>query len=520
MNFRCTAAILIFLMGGCAVIAQTPNVKSDRVEILNADRWDFDQHVAPGAQRLIGDVRFKQADALMHCDSAYFYDDQRVEAFGHVGIQQGDTLEITGDRLSYSGKDRTATITGHVRLSDPGMLLTSDALRYDLLGHRADYDTGAQIVSARDGNTLTSKHGAYLAEQHRFIFSGDVRIEHPDRTITADTLHYITTTGIARFFGPTHIVQGTTHMYCERGSYDTRAGNGRFTKAGQISTSGQTLTGDSLHYDRETGEGLGWGHVQVTDTASDMIVRGELGRHLQQEGRSMITGRAELVMLMGNDSLFMHADTLFALQDSIRGKRVIARQHVRFFKSDLQGVCDTMTYSDRDSLIVLRGSPFLWSNTDQINGDTVRIKMCNGHAERLYAEGDAFLISQADSIHFDQVTGTIMTGYFRDDHLARLVAEGNSRTAYFAREKRDGVERTTGLNRADCSRIEVGLDSGKVSSVSFITAPDAVLYPLDQAPAEDLQLKGFVWNVAARPKDREDIFREMPSVEAVPIEGK
>ena len=387
-------------------------------------------------------------------------------------------------------------------------------------GHRADYDTGAQIVSARDGNTLTSEHGAYLASEHRFIFSGNVRIEHPDRTITADTLHYITTTGIAQFFGPTHIVQGTTHMYCERGSYDTRAGNGRFTKAARIISNGQTLTGDSLHYDRDTGVGLGWGHVQVTDTASDMIVRGELGRHLQKDGRSMITGRAELVMLMGKDSLFLHADTLFAMQDSIRGKRVIARQHVRFFKSDLQGVCDTMTYSDRDSLIVLRGTPFLWSNTDQINGDTVRIKMHNGHADRLFADGNAFLISQADSTHFDQVTGTSMTGFFQDDRLVRLVAEGNSRTAYFAREKKDGVERTTGLNRADCSRIEVGLDSGKVSTVSFITQPDAVLYPLDKAPPDEVRLKGFVWNVAARPLDREDIFREIPSVEAVPIAGQ
>jgi lipopolysaccharide export system protein LptA len=502
-------------------MAQTaPPSTGDRVEILNADRWDFDQHVAPGAQRLIGHVRFKQADALMHCDSAYLYADQRVEAFGHVQVQQGDTLEITGDRLRYSGQDRTAVITGHVRLSDPDMVLTSDALRYDMREHRADYDSGARIVSARDGNTLTSMHGAYLAAEHRFIFSGNVRIEHPDRTITADTLHYFTTTGLARFFGPTHIIQGTTHMYCERGSYDTRAGRGRFTKAGRIISEDQTLTGDSLHYDREKGEGLGWGHVQVADTTNDMTVRGEFGRHLQQEGRSMITGRAELVMLMGKDSLFLHADTLFATQDSLHGRQVMARRNVRFFKSDLQGVCDTMTYSARDSLIVLRGTPFLWSNTDQINGDIVRIKMRNGHADRLFADGDAFLISRADSVHFDQVTGTDMTGFFRDDRLARLIAEGNCRTAYFARERKDGVEVTTGLNRADCSRIEVGLDSGKVSTVSFITQPDAVLYPLDKAPAEDLRLKGFVWNWAARPTGPEDIFRESPSADVAPGAGQ
>jgi hypothetical protein len=194
--------------------------------------------------------------------------------------------------------------------------------------------------------------------------------------------------------------------------------------------------------------------------------------------------------------------------DSIQGRHMIARRNVRFFKNDLQGVCDSMTYMEKDSLILLRGNPFLWSTADQISGDTIRIKLRDGHAHRLFVDGNAFLAGQADTAHFDQVTGTTMTGFFHDGRLSRLIAEGNSRTAYFAREKKDGEERITGLNRADCSRIIVGLDSGTVSTVTFITQPDAVLYPLEQAPAEELRLKGFVWNAEARPEDHEAIFRE------------
>lgn len=490
------------------VHAQGQGESGARIEILGADRWEFDDRLAKGAQRLIGDVRFKHQDAVMRCDSAYLFEDQHVQAHGHVAIQQGDTLHITGDRLDYTGSDRTAVITGNVRLRDPGMTLTTDALVYDLRTNTARYTTGARIVSGRDGNTLTSRNGSYLAAAHRFIFSGDVVLDHPERRIEADTLHYTTSTGVAEFFGPTRITQGDLRMWCERGSYDTRTERGRFTRGGRIVSDGQELRGDSLHYDRKSGEGLGWGHVTVVDTANDLLVRGDFGRHLQASGRSMVTGHAELVMRMGEDSLFLHGDTLFASTDSSGGRLVNARRGVRFFKDDLQGVCDTMTYAERDSLIRLFGAPFLWSGKDQISGRHIRIALREGHPHRLFVEGDAFLAAQADSTHFDQVTGTTITGFFRADQLDHLIAEGNCRTVYFARDKKEGVERLIGMNRADCSRLQVQLDSSGVSAITFITKPDATLYPIAKAPADEQQLKGFVWNDVARPRDRLSIFKE------------
>ncbi len=476
------------------------------MEILGTDALEYDRTIS-GAQRLIGHVLLKHADALMRCDSAHLFEDQTVHAFSRVAIDQGDTLHITGDRLEYSGRTRSATITGNVHLTDPGMELTTTALTYDLGSRTARYTNGATIVSRREQNTLTSRNGAYLASAHRFIFSGAVQLRHPERTIDADTLHYTTSSGVAEFFGPTTITQGRTRMFCERGSYDTRKGRGRFTRAARIVDGPQELRGDSLHYDKNSGMGEAWGHVAVMDTANDLLVRGHIGRHWQNDGRSMITGQAELVMLMNGDSLFLHADTLFASKDSSGGKRILARQGVRFFKSDMQGVCDTLTYAERDSLITMRGAPYLWSGTDQISGRTISITLSDGKAHRLLVERDGLLASSVDSAHFDQVSGITITGEFLNDQLHRIVAEGNSRTVYFVEEKgADAVERITGMNRADCSRIDVRLDSGKVSTVSFITKPDAVMYPLDKAPPDQLRMKGFVWNEAARPRERSDIF--------------
>lgn len=480
---------------------------SGQVEILNADVWEFDEVLAPGAQRLKGNVRFKHADALMHCDSAYLYKDQRVDAYGRVRIDQGDTLHVDADRLRYIGKDRMAHLDGNVRLRDRDMELTTPSLDYDMRAKRAVYLNGGRIVSQKESNTLTSGTGVYLADQRRFIFSRDVLLEHPGRTITADTMHYVTSTGIAEFFGPTTITQPGTTINTLRGNYDTRNERARFTKRSSVLSKGRYLEGDSMHFDKRSGLGLAWGNVLVSDTANDMVAHGDEGWYDQINDSTMITGHAELVMILGGDSLFMHGDTLFTGPDSLgTGRRVQAHRGVRFFKSDLQGACDTLVYSDTDSLIRMYNAPVLWNAADQITGDHIRIELKDGKAHRLHVLENALLMSQADSVHFDQVTGTTMTGYFTDNALRRLIAEGNSRTVYFAREKKGDEEKIIGVNRADCSRIEVALVEGRVNTVSFLERPDAVLYPLDKAPPEELRMQGTVWRGDQRPLDRADIF--------------
>ncbi|MBK6832550.1 MAG: hypothetical protein IPG92_18265 [Flavobacteriales bacterium] len=282
-----------------------------RVEILNADTWQFDDGLAAGAQRLKGNVRFKHADAIMQCDSAHLYQDQRVDAFGHVTIDQGDSMHVDAERLRYSGQDRMARLEGSVRLRNGDMELTTPALDYDLRGRRAVYTQGGRIVSQREGNTLTSNAGTYFADQRRFVFSRNVRLDHPERTIASDTMHYVTSTGVSEFFGPTTITQGNTVIKTLRGEYNTRTERARFTRRSSVLTKGRMLEGDSLHYDRKSGVGEAWGNVAVTDSSGDVRALGDVGRYEELTERSMITGRAELVMRMGADTLFLHGDTLF-----------------------------------------------------------------------------------------------------------------------------------------------------------------------------------------------------------------
>lgn len=516
LTVRMHRSILILFLLACTGTGfgqSSTASENGRIELLNADRGEYDDRIAPGAQRLKGNVRFRHKDALMRCDSAYLYHDQRLRAFGHVAIDQGDTLHVEAERANYNGNDRMARLEGQVLMRNSDMELSTPALDYDMRNRRAVYTAGGRIVSRSGGNVLTSNVGTYLTDARRFIFSRNVLLAHPERTITSDTMHYTTSTGVAEFFGPTEIVQKSTTIHTLRGHYDTRNERARFTKRSTIDNEGRTLAGDSLHYDRKTGEGKAWGQVLVSDTASDMIVRGDEGRYNEITERAVITGHAELELWMDKDTLFLHGDTLFTTPDSA-GKRVQAHRHVRFFRNDMQGACDTLIYSEADSLISLFNDPILWSGTDQITGDHIRIALRNGKADKLYVEHDAFLVSQVDSIHFDQVTGTDMTGTFEDDGLRSLFVEGNARTVYFAEEMKEGVESIMGVNRADCSRIRVELKDGKVNTVTFLDRPDAILYPLEKVPLEELRMQGSDWRIEERPTDRADIFRSVAGAAA------
>lgn len=478
-----------------------------RIEVLHADVWEFDQQLVPGAQRLLGDVRFKHADAVMRCDSAYLFEDQHVDAYGHIRIVQGDTLTITGDRLLYDGASRTATLDGAVELSDPGSTLTTDHLLYDLGSRTATYATGGRIVGRTRGDTLTSVHGTYLADPRTFIFSRDVILSHPERHIRSDSLHFFTRTSVVEFLGPTVIDQDGSRITCTHGIYDTRTRRAWFDKHAVVRDGPRELQGDSVVYDAAEGTGRAWGAVQVRDTTSGTLVTGSVGYYDRSTDRSWVTGQAELNMRIGGDTLHLHADTLFATPAEIKDRhRIVARRNARFFKPDLQGACDTLIYSDADSVIHMFHRPVLWNDADQITGDTVRITMKNGHAHRLFVDGGAFLASRVDSAHFDQVTGRKMTGYFLNDELARVVAEGNARTVYYAKETKEGVERLAGVNRAECSSLEVRVANGEVKSVTFLNGPDAVLYPIGKAPQDELLLDGFMWRGDERPSTCADIF--------------
>ncbi len=492
--------------------------KSDRIEILNVDSSIYDKAKFGNMRILYGNVQFRHEHALMYCDSAYQYLDSNVmHAFSRVRVNQGDTVTLTGKRLFYNGDNQLAQVFENVVLTDRKMKLNTNRLDYNLNTDIASYTDSATTVDSE--NHLTSRAGYYYSGSKDLLFKKDVVLINPRYTMTCDTLRYNTLHHIATFLSPTYIRSKENTIYTERGWYNTEKENTYLDSGSYLLTKTQKLVGDSILYNRTTGIGRGFRNVSVTDTVNKVIISGDYAEHHELSDSSFVTGRTMLTQIFEKDSLFMHGDTLFAIPDTSipvdakgeRKKMLLAFHHVKMFKADMQGKCDSLVYNFRDSTIRMFTDPVLWSGLNQLTADSIIIQTANGHIDKVYLNSASFIASRADStkkgitdsLQFNQIRGKHMTGYFEDNKLNHILVEGNGQTIYYGKNSKDKM---VGVNRAECSDLMIYVNENKVKSITLLKKPDATFYPIKELSTKELRLKGFSWQFIKKPLSKEDIF--------------
>lgn len=470
-------------------------------------------------QRLIGEVMFEHQGMVMTCDSAHFYQAANsLEAYGHVHISQGDSINCWGEFLKYDGNTRKAELTKNVRMTDGDMTLSTEAISYDMSAKVASYVSGGKIIS--QNNTLTSQIGIYSTEAKAFSFKKNVVLLNPLYTMNCDTLVYMPVSKVSYFHGPTTIkaTNNSNIIYCENGFYDTNADVCQFQKNARIVTQTQTLRGDSIWYNRKIGLGKAIRNVEIIDTTQNLTIRGDLATHDENKDISLVTGHALYIQSFETDSLYLHADTLksITIHDSAETKRsrkdtvrkelpriVLGYHNVSFYKPDLQGRCDSLSWTSIDSTMHLFGQPVLWSGGSQLTAEQITIQTANGKILRMDMDKSAFIISKEDSTRFNQIKGRHMTGYFRNNELYNIYVDGHGQTLYYAKDK--GL--LIGVNRADCSRLSIEVKDNDVQSISFYDKPEAILYPPLDLPPKEALLKDFIWRGAEQPLSVDDLLK-------------
>ncbi len=491
--------VICFLTIGTLAFAQK---SVSKITIKQADKGYYRQSNPP-KNRLVGHVVFEHDGALLYCDSAWLYSEaNRVEAFSNVRIEQ-DTLWLYSDYLNYDGTTRLGLAKRNVKLQDPSMSLTTEAMVFDRNQNIASYSTGGTIVN--QNNTLFSQIGTYFTRTQTFLFLNEVELKNPKYTLLTDTLNYQTVNRIARFTGPTRIISDSnSRIYSEKGQYDTRNDLAIFTKSNEIWNDGKQLKGDSIFYNKAIGFGQVFGHMWLLDTAQKSLVRGQLGEYTENPQTAKVHDLPYYALFDDiTDTLFIHGEWLKFQTDTVGGDLLQIFPKVGIFKSDLQGRCDSLIYSSIDSSFRMFESPVLWSDESQISGDTIKLGMRNGALDSLFVLGNAFTMSSDTLNQYNQVRGKKMKGDFVDGQLHKMYSFGNGQTAYYAKEENGDY---IGLYRADCSNILIHFANKKVNRVSFLVKPDSKLYPMSKIPPEEQQLSGFNPRFLERPKSKNDIF--------------
>ncbi len=478
--------------------------KKEKIRILNANSMQYNRQLGE-VRRLIGDVRLVHENTYLNCDSAWLYQKANmVEAYGNIFISRGDTLKLYGDYLKYSGETKMAELKNNVKLIDKETTLTTRNLDFDLNSDLGYYYGGGHIINGEDD--LTSINGIYDSKQKLFHFQDSVVVVNPDYVIHADTMQYQTETKITTFFGPTEITGDSSYIYCEYGWFDTENDISRFSGNAVLIDRNQIIQGDSLFYDKGAGIGEAYGNVIYKDTTQNIVLLGNVGYFQRKPEYSMLTDSAVFVQIMeGDDSLFLHADTLVSGLDSTGTTKIMSAYHgVRLYSEGLQGMSDSLSYSFSDSVIRFYGSPVIWASDSQMTSDYILLRTKNRKADMMEMYGSSFIVTMEDSVHFNQIKGKNMVGYFKDNEMYRIDVTGNGQTIYFP------VEDSTiiGQNYAESSDIVLYIKENRINRIKLINAPDGILNPTSKIRDEDTRLEGFLWREYLRPKKYADIFKD------------
>ena len=503
---------ILCLFGFCLVAQVQPRRNAaqpakSKVYLLHADVLKKSKdNPDPDAQILVGNVSFRHDSIYMYCDSACFYEKTNsLEAFDNVKMEQGDTLFLYGDYLFYDGNTQIAKVRNNVRMENRTTTLTTDSLNYDRIANLGYFFDGGTLMD--EENVLTSDWGEYSPATKMSVFNYEVELVNPQFTLTSDTLRYNTATKIANIVGPSDIDSDENHIYSELGYYYTQQGQAELLNRSVLSNGGKTMVGDSLFYDRNKGVGEAFYNVEFVDTINKNMLMGNYCYYNQKVGRAFATDEAMAVDFSQGDSLFIHADTLqmftFNLDTDSVFREARAYHKVRFYRSDVQGVCDSLVFSAKDSCLTMYRDPILWNKRQQLLGEQIMIYMNDSTIDWAHIQNQALSVERLDSANYNQVTGKEMKAFFKDGEMNQVDVIGSVRLVYYPMEKDSTY---IGMNISETSQLSMFIENRKLKKMIMSPKSNGTLYPMSQIPSDKKRLDNFAWFDYVRPLSKNDIF--------------
>ena len=489
---------------------QTPpdTVQKTKVNLVIADRQLFNQSFNDQIILWKGNVIFRHDSTFMYCDSAYYYqEDQFLEAFSQVRLEQGDTLFVYGDYLFYDSNRELAQLRHNVRMvniqqDSSEVILYTDSLDYDRQADIGYYFKGGRIVDAE--NELLSIYGQYSPNTKIAVFRDSVKMTNPNFILYSDTLVYSTETKIAHITGPSIIESDSGIIHTSRGWYNTQDNTSLMLDRSKVFSGNRELVGDSLLYDRNSGIGQAYGNVSIIDTVQKTIMTGHYGYYNEKTDYAFVTDSACAIEYSQGDSLFLHADTLELVTIDSTARILRAFSGARFYRVDIQGICDSLRFNTKDSVLHMYGKPVLWNERQQLFGDTIIIFMNDSTVDYVHVPTSAFVVQEVEPDYYNQLGGNELKAFFKGRDIERIHIDGNAESIFYPFEQDSTL---LGHNYTQSSYLSIKFYEGKFDSLKIWPSPTGKMTPIPELTTEQKTLKKFAWHEELRPVDRFDIFR-------------
>lgn len=203
------------------------------------------------------------------------------------------------------------------------------------------------------------------------------------------------------------------------------------------------------------------------------------------------------------DSLNVTADSVSVAVDTTKYGFAFARGNVKIFRRDIQVRCDSMHYSDLDSIARFYKDPVIWNEESrQYYSDSLAVLIKKGRVDRASLMSNAFVVTQEDSLLYDQIkSAEIMAFFDSTSALRRFDALGGATAVFFLREN----DRLATVNKVESKMLSGNFVKGNIDRIYYYDSPKNDAYPVVQFPQQERYLKGFRWIPELRPTGKQDI---------------
>lgn len=511
-------------------VGHTSLVQGDSLKIF-ADTLTYDSE--SGQADLLGRVLLVNGNQRLRTDSLHYHTRTKIATYTTGAFLENLATRMYSQRGYYHVQEETIYFKDSVRVQDPQFRLKADSLYYKVRENKA-YFTGPTLIRQQKANLyceegyydLVAQKGLftrnaqfadstrqaqateiyYQAQPERIVLRGDGLYKEGSRFVSGDTLDYSTVSGDFLVRGNGFLQDGQQTIQSEGIDYNTKTERFKTLGRAKVQDGAQFLEADQIIGTDSSEVAIVVGHVVWRDTSARVVLTCDSAAYQRSAGYFMAMGSPPLLMqVIDGDTLFLVADRIRAERggDKDSTRQIHAYHHVLIFKSDLQASCDSLTYSERDSLFTFFGDPVIWSDTSQFTADTISIRMAEQAIDSIFLRRQALILNTPDEQYFNQVKGRLITASFISGELAKMDVVGNAESVYYAQEENGEY---LGVNSSVCSEMVLLFADNQVQDIYYLREPESVMYPMDQVDHGSLRLDGFRWRIREKPLNLSDLM--------------
>ncbi|WP_255498622.1 OstA-like protein [Dysgonomonas sp. ZJ709] len=449
----------------------------------------------------------------------------RLQNLGYYfdgGMLVDSLNELTSYWGQYEPDLKMATFIDSVILLNPNFKLYSDTLKYNTGTKIATILSPSTILS--DSGTIYTSRGWYntVTDKSMLLNQSTVVNKEGNQYLRGDSIFYNKAEGYGEVFG-NMFLQDTTKHFILRGHYGFYNERTNYAMATDSAFAIDYSQGDSLYIHADTLKLITVSEMKLRETPIDSTLAPSVkADSIQTDSVNTDLIKMDSIhtdMQPAFDSISPDSTALARRlpslpprvpdkSDSIKVdyREIKAYHGVRFYRSDMQGVCDSMQFNSKDSVLYLYRDPVLWNEQNQLSGDTIVVYMNDSTIDYIHVKRYSFSIEKKDSLNYNQLKGRSLKAFFEGKKLRRIFVEGNAESIFYPQEK-DGA--MIGLNWLEGSYLEIFMNDGKMEKLKVWPTPVGKMTPLEMVASDQRRLKDFYWYDYLRPLDKDDIFRKV-----------